>query len=212
MKSTFEAWQSGEPIYSRLPGYNGDYNRNETVKHLVKYWDDFLVFQKSQGDLLFEKNLNAETCDSEYLDFLGYFSFYNGRFWDRSWTDSAKRKLITGSNIVWNYFGTFESLGYVLNAFDIRHKLQNVGDFLVDISTVGEPLGDITWSYRIYLPPEYQGTEIEEKVKDLNYLFGVGYCESEIVFDEARFRIIEILTTDNNEILTTDDDEALELE
>ncbi|NJN88912.1 MAG: hypothetical protein HC878_00055 [Leptolyngbyaceae cyanobacterium SL_5_14] len=209
MTNPAQAWSEGKPVLARLPQR---YKSNNLTSWIVNYWDAFLVFQKYQVDALLEKNLNGKTCDSEYLDFLGYLSFYNARFWDSSWEDAAKRKLICGSDIVWNYFGTFTSLSYVLSAFDIKHKLQNVGDFIVDVSQVGDPLGDITWSYRIYLPTEYQGTETEEKVKKLNYLFGVGYCESEIIFDASRFVEVDILLLDDDRILLTDDNQTIELQ
>jgi len=212
MRNTKEAWQLQQPIYSRLPGYHGDYSRNDTVKHIVQYWDEFLVFQKTKVDDLLTKNLDPLLCDAEYLDFLAYLSFYNKRFWDKTWKESAKRKLINGSNLVWNFFGTFTSLGYVISCFDIKHQLQNVGDFIVGISQVGDPLGDITWSYRIYLPSIYQGTETEDLVHRLNYLFGVGYCESEVIFDDSRFIELQVITTDDNIGILTDNNEGVILD
>jgi Phage tail protein (Tail_P2_I) len=187
MLNTYEAWNTRKPAQSRLPGFSNKTKTDPLVAAIVSYWDNFLIYQKTQVDLLRDQNLNALECEPEYLDFLAPLHGFSGQFWDRNWPISAKRKLIDGAfKIIWKRQGSEDSIHYVLNCFDILNQVVTVNDFLVDISEVGDPIGDLAWRYNIYLPTQYENTPIEKQVQNLDYIFGVGYCEKFIIFDDTR--------------------------
>jgi Phage tail protein (Tail_P2_I) len=213
MKSPYEAWTVDQrPLFSRLPGVQGQYSRNSVVDSITKFWDEFLVFQKSQVDLLFTQNLNPLTCDSEYLDYLAYMSGFNDRYWERSYPDSAKRKLIDGAfKVIWRRFGTFQSLGYVIDCFDIKNRIQKTGDYTVGESLVGDVIGDLGFNYTIFLPTIYQGQAESRRVEQLNFLYGIGYADYSIIYDDSKFVEVDLLLTDDDRLVTTDDNTTIAL-
>lgn len=187
MLDTYSAWQTGKPIQSRLPGVYSQVNKDPIVSWLLDYWEDFLLFQKQQVDLLLTQNLDPLICDPEYLDFLAFLHGYTDQFWDRNWPISAKRLLIYwATREIFVLQGTLQSIHRVLLCFGIQNIVENVNDFIVDVSEVGEPIGDLAWRYKIYLPTVYQGTSVEQQVRNLDYIFGVGYCQKQIIFTDER--------------------------
>jgi Phage tail protein (Tail_P2_I) len=211
---TFLAWQNNRPVYDRLPGDRGAYQVNDPTNWITKYWDDFLVYQKTQVDLLLTQNLNPETCDEEFLDYLGFISGFTKDTWDRNWPPSAKRKLIKEAyTLIWLNPGSINSISFIISAFDIQNRVIKTGDFLIGISEVGDPIGDIYWDYTIFLPTRYQGTNTVKLVEKLNYLFGVCYCYSRIIFDDSKFVNAYILINEQETaFIATEDNKALELE
>ncbi|AFY49020.1 Phage tail protein (Tail_P2_I) [Nostoc sp. PCC 7524] len=177
------AWQTGRPIFSRLPEV---YQENAIANYLTAFWDELLVNNKARIDDL-PRQLNPLTCDANWLDFLAPLCGFTGEYWDRKWQDNFKRNLIASSyQRIWSNKGSRECLSTVLICFKIPHNIATMGDFILGQSKLGvDPLGSLAFKYIIYLRSSYQGTPEVKLVEKLNKLFGPCWCKSEVIFDDS---------------------------
>jgi hypothetical protein len=146
----YSRWYIDEnPVSGLLPGVNGGYSENDVTRWLTSPWDS--LYLKVRDDIdNFSQQLNPETCDEEYLDFLAGLCGFTGVYWDRNWDVGAKRKLLTRSqDLIWRYKGSSIVLSYVLNAFNIKHLLQQGESFIIGIDEVGDEIGVVAWDYKI---------------------------------------------------------------
>jgi hypothetical protein len=208
---TAEAWATGRPIFSRLPGANEGYTGNEVADWLTDYWDALLVSTKGTIDDLRDRQLNPTTCDPEYLDYLAPLCGFYGEYWDRNWAIEGKRALLAVAySEIWINKGTKEVLEFVLNSLGVRSLVEVTGDFRVGLSEVGDRLGTLPWDYTIWLPPAYKDQPQETLARRVNYLFGVLWCEWRIGFDPERFIDYEVLATEDLEAIASEADELLQ--
>jgi Phage tail protein (Tail_P2_I) len=210
--NTFEAWATGRPIYSRLPGMQGAYNENPVADWLTDFWDQILIESKAKVDLISAKQLNPLDCDAEWLDYLAQLFGFTGEYWDVSWDVAGKRLLLSnayqGVNI-WGNKGSAAVLTFVLAALGVQNKVVVSGDFLVNISEVGDPIGENPWDYTIYLPERLRGKSEAQLAEKMNRLYGPCWCESRVMFDDSEFFTTLFLVGDG-EILATEDDEVIQ--
>lgn len=215
--SITEAWASGRPIFSRLPGRNGAYSANPVADWLTGFFDDLLIQSKAKVDDIGDRQLNPLTCDADWLDFLAPLMGWDKKYWNPKWTEASKKTLLsntwTGQNI-WETKGTLNTLSFVLTAIGIRNEVTVDGDFIIGTNEVGDPIGTDPWSYTIYLPPEYEGRDEYRETLKIDSLFGPAWCEKTIVYDEERFRIIELMATEDGFAVATETgtDEIIALE
>jgi Phage tail protein (Tail_P2_I) len=208
---TSEAWATGRPIFSRLPGENEGYTGNAVADWLTDYWDALLLDTRATIIDLRDRQLDPLTCDPDYLDLLAPLCGFSGEYWDRNWSEEGKRALLAVAYTeIWINKGTKEVLEFVLNSLGVRALVEVSGDFRVDISEVGDRIGTLPWDYTIYLPPEYEDQPQETLTRRINYLFGVLWCEWRIAFDATRFIDYEILVSEDLEIITSEADEAIQ--
>ena len=95
--------------------------------------------------------------------------------------------------LIWPYKGTGRVLSYVLNAFDIRHILQEGSSFIIGEDEVGEALGFVAWNYTILLPDAYYKKEKETLARRLDLLFGPCWCSKSVEFSNQFFKVYEAL-------------------
>lgn len=87
-------WETGRPIYDRLPNDSGAWRGNETVDILTGFWDDLLMGHY--------QNLNNPTdwlgtpmeTNGYFLDWVGIGMCGYGQLWNRGWDDDVKRRVI----------------------------------------------------------------------------------------------------------------------
>lgn len=190
MSSTYEAWSSSRPVYQRLPGINGGYyseDGNNPADWLTQFVDVLLVETKAKIDDL-PRQLNPDTCDPEWLDFLAGLCGLTGEYWDTAWPESIQRSLIRSAfPTLWANKGSKQVIEYLLNLFGISHDIwlgsAAYADIaLADIATVGTP----QWRYVIRLPLLYLRDSPEFKLAEkLNRLYGPVFCDSRVCFKEA---------------------------
>ncbi|MBE9178660.1 hypothetical protein IQ268_08820 [Oculatella sp. LEGE 06141] len=189
MSSTYEAWQSGRPIYSRLPGVNEGYRKEEgepIADWLTVYFDELLIATKTTvGDL--PRQLNPATCDPAWLDFLRLLCGFTGEYWDKAWSDEVKRSLIANAFDgvdIWANKGSEVVLAYLLELFDIDHEVWLGASFLVGISELPGTLGSPEWVYYLLLPLKYLRESSEFKLAEkLNRLYSPAFCDSLVCYD-----------------------------
>ena len=202
------AWNSGKPIWERLPEC---YKENDVALWLTSYFDELLIDTKAKIDDL-PRQLNPLDCDEVWLDFLAPLCGFTGDYWDKTWKVRAKRLLIANSFLnIWPNKGSKQVLSLVLDCFSIQHLISSRGDFIVGSSKIGDNLGIAAWEYTIYLPTIYNNGANEQLAltDKLNKLYGPLWCSSEILFDDSVINSIQALTIANNTILETGDLSAL---
>jgi phage tail P2-like protein len=86
-----KAWQDSQPLTGNLPEV---YRSNPVSVWLSSYWDKFLMGLKTRIDEIATKQLNPNTCDAEWLDYLASLSGFTSDYWDTTWGESIKRSLI----------------------------------------------------------------------------------------------------------------------
>lgn len=181
MPTTYEAWSTERPIFSRLPEV---YQDNEVADWLTIYWDELLASLKYKIDDL-PRQLSPLTCDDKWLDFLAPLCGFTGDYWDRDWKSSSKRLLLTNSyKFIWSNKGTRTVLSFVLNALDIDHTIWEGSKFVLGVSQLDiDSLGTAAWEYKILLPNYYQYKGYEWKLAEkINKLFGPLWCGSEVIY------------------------------
>ncbi|UKO99354.1 phage tail protein [Nostoc sp. UHCC 0870] len=203
---TQEAWASNRPIYSRLPEI---YKENKVADCLTIHFDELLTETKAKVDDI-PRQLNPQTCDPIWLDFLAPLCGFTGEYWDRGWTTLAKRRLLTYSyQYIWSNKGSQDTLSLVLNCFSIRHVILSEGDFILGTSQVGDILGSTPWEYTIYLPTAYIGNYKVKLTEKLNRLFGPCWCKSQIKFEDKYFKDLTVIGMSEDTVLGTEDNNII---
>lgn len=203
---TYSAWQSSRPIFSRLPEI---YQDNLIADCLTAYFDELLVETKAKVDDL-PRQLNPQTCDTNWLDFLAPLCGFTGNYWDKAWSIKAKRRLLTYSyQYIWSNKGSQDTLDLVLNCFDIKHLILSEGDFILGTSQVGDTLGATPWEYTIYLPTAYVNNYKVRLTEKLNRLFGPCWCKSQIKFEDKYFRDLTVIGMSEDTVLGTEDNNII---
>jgi phage tail-like protein len=180
--NTKEAWQSGRPIFSRLPNI---YKENPLADNLVIYWEDVLVDAKNIVDDL-PRQLNPLLCDANWLDFLASLCGFTGDYWDKEWAEESKRVLLANSySFIWPNKGSRQALSFILNALFIEHKIYVEGAWVIGTSQLGiDQLGSSNWTYQILLPLKYNLEGVEFSLANkINRLYGPLWCKSEVIHD-----------------------------
>lgn len=191
------AWQSGRPIYDRLPGESELYKRDQSdpdynpttdvALWLTKFWDDLLIEQRGNVDNLYRDVFDPLTAKPENLDWLAQLAGYTGEYWDSSWTDTQKRQLIKRAyDYVWINKGTKQLLEWLIELFDLDAVIYSPGEFILGETPLGSPIGGEPFKYLInvdFRGAGYLRTSPEWKLLEkLNYLYGTAYSESKVVY------------------------------
>ncbi|MBD2452240.1 hypothetical protein H6G76_35105 [Nostoc sp. FACHB-152] len=210
MTTTYQAWQTGRPIFSRLPEV---YQENPVADWLTEYWDELLTQNKAKIDDL-PRNLDPTTCDENWLDFLAPLCGFTGEYWDKSWKTSSKRLLLANSyTLIWKNKGSREVLSFVLNALGIEHEIWTGSSFILGVSQVSiDKLGSGAWQYKVLLPSRYAQEGYEFKLaRKINRLFGPLWCKSEVRYrrDIIPEFFYNVAAVDTQTFLTSDTGELI---
>lgn len=201
--NTYEAWSSGRPILSRLPGINGGYSENAVAEWLTDYPDRILLETKFNAIDDIPRQLEPLNCDEDWLDYLAILYGFYGDYWDRNWKADSKRILLYRAyDFIWPNKGSKEVLSYVLSALEIRHLIVQANSFIIGIGQVGDPLGYNAWEYDIYLPSEYFDKPEEFLTRKINDLYGPCWCRSRVLFNDEFFNTYNILATEDGNLLS----------
>lgn len=178
-----KAWVDALPMTGNLPEV---YRENEVAQWLSTPWDKFLYGLKAKIDEIFLRQLDPETCDHEWLDYLAALSGFVGDYWDARWDEGIKRTLIKqGLGFLWVRRGTRGVLDFVLklflgNQFDIWTE----SEFRADVTPLDAELGEPEFRYFIRLPLTFlRGGEEFRLAERINRLYGAFYCDSEVIYD-----------------------------
>ncbi|WP_194026579.1 phage tail protein [Nodosilinea sp. LEGE 07298] len=199
----YERWyQQSRPAYGLTPGVNGGYSENSAADWLTRPVDDLFIELRDKVDDL-GRQLNPLTCDAIWLDYIAGFCGFTGPYWDKNWAVQAKRTLLSNCfSLIWPLKGTSRALSFVLNAFDIKHIIQEGTSFIIGVDEVGDELGVVAWDYTILLPNDYYKTEKETLARRLDSLFGPCWCTKKIIFSNEFFRTFEVLGFTANDQFT----------
>lgn len=182
------AWVTDQrPIYSRLPQISQRYkaeNPDNPTNWITLWFDELLVATKATIDDL-PRQLNALTCDPEWIDFVAYLSGFSGEYWDKSWNLATKRAIASRANWIWANKGTREVLEYLFNALNLSAAIWinsgfYVDESLLDIDTLSEP----QYQYFVTVPLSYDRDGAQFRLAEkINRLFGPIVCDSSVCYD-----------------------------
>lgn len=178
---TAEAWRSGRPIYSRLPGVNGQYQDElgGTIAEWLTAHSDLTLVQTKTKILDLPRQLNPNTCDESFLDFLAILNGFTGEYWDTKWTTTQKRSILTEANWIWENKGSKMVLEYLFNVFAIESTIWEAAGFYAGVTLLPATIGEPDFRYMVTLPLKYLRNSPEFKLAEkLNNLFGPVVCES----------------------------------
>ena|GEM_PF-2044415 len=197
-----ELWLDNRPIYNRLPGVNGGY-KTDVVAWLTAFWDEETI--KALLDVEdFDRQVDPDLCDEQYLDFLAGLFGWSGIYWNSSWPTPTKRTLLSRSfDKIWINKGSRETLTFIITAFGIPNLIIEGTSFIIGQSEVGDQLGDIAWEYVIYLPTRYFRSPTEILVRQLDKLFSPVWTDGTLIFDDQYFGTVDILATGEDTLTAT---------
>lgn len=187
MTHTATAWATGRPIYSRLPGINGAYTDNPVADWLTDHWDAVLLAAKAKVDDL-PRQLTPAACDVDWLDFLAPLCGFSGEYWDKSWSTTIKRSLLSNSyTLIWQNKGSRQVLTFLLTTLGVTHEIWLGSSFLVGVTELaagGALIGDPEWKYYILLPLAYLRESSEfRRAEQVNRLYGPAFADSVVAYD-----------------------------
>jgi hypothetical protein len=90
------------PVYNRLPGVEGAYNRegeDTAAKWLTSGTDDLLSGSKLSIDRFYRNTLNPDTCYPLNLDWLAQHFGFIGGLWNIEWPSDVKRKILKNAHV-----------------------------------------------------------------------------------------------------------------
>jgi hypothetical protein len=182
-------WNTGRPIYDRLPAESEAYQGNPVVEAITRPFDELLMSWR--GILLdFDKDfLNPDTAREDALDWLAQLCGFTDSYWDPGWTPAQKRELIRRSHsFIWPNKGSLILLEYLLGVFGIETEIYLTGQFLVGVTEVGGRLGGELLRYWIRLPVRYRNPGPEwALVERINRLYMPCAAESYVCY--SRFYV-----------------------
>ena len=206
-----EAWDSGRPVYSRLPSQlnAGVYLDREPAipDWLTAFWDALFVQTRATVDDI-PRQLNPLTCDAIWLDFLAPLFGWDAKYWDKTWSEAGKRALLSNSYSgvdIWRNKGTLDTAHFVLSAVGIRNILVVQGDFVIGENLIGDRIGSLPWEYSAIFPLSYRGGNKHRAALHLLSLFVPCYLIQNIAFSYELFIVDELLVTDSGEIIEASD-------
>lgn len=187
MTSPKVAWVDEQrPIYARLPKINQRYqaeNPENPTNWITRWFDELLVQTKTTLDDL-PRQLNALTCDEEWIDFVAYLGGFTGEYWDKSWPLGSKRLIASEANWIWSNKGTRQVLEYLFAALNLDVTIWAGEQFYPDVTPLPAFLGEPTYQYWAIVPITYLRTSPEYRLADrINRLFGAVVSDSRVVYD-----------------------------
>jgi hypothetical protein len=156
-------WDTGRPIHDRLPGENEGYRKDEEwdgfdevenppiARWLTAPWDELLMVWKDWLDAIPQNYLNPETALPISLDWLAQLWGFTGYYWDTGWDDAVKRALIKNSQWIWINMGTETLMNWILQLFELKATLYQLGDFRADISAAEDTIGNDGREFEIFV-------------------------------------------------------------
>jgi len=211
MSSILSAWQTGRPIYSRLPNRNGIYE-NDTSDWVTAFWDAKITELRTKIDDIKTRQINPLICDPEWLDYLSVIYGWNSKHWQKSWAVESKRLLLSRSlDFIWERKGNREVLVYVLESLNLKAKVIDVGDFIIGVNPVGDELGVNTWKVKIIMPTVYEFINELEAVKYIVLRFAPCWIEIFYIFDDSFFTVAELLEITDSVVLGDNPGNAIEI-
>lgn len=171
-------------IFDYLPYiYSTDANNKLIVTALTIAYTNKINEILSIIEVYQTKYLEPLTCEEEWLDKIAYWGGW-GDIWDGSWEVSAKRKLLSNTQKIWEERGSIVGLERVLEAFDINALISSSQGFLVGVSQLPSLLSSSPFDIVITLQNIYSEADTGFKIlKHLVKYFLPCWVEVSYVFD-----------------------------
>ena len=186
------SWENNAPIYGRLPGESEAYRKGEdnaeepVAQWLTTPWDALLCETRDKVNSFYQDFLNPLTAKPEHLDWLSGLCGYTSEYSLVEYPEAIKRQLIARAfDYVWINKGTKNLLEYlIIQSFQVDAEIYLLGNFIADVSVVGDTLGGEAFEYYIRLPLKYLRTSKTWQLTErLNRLYGPIYCHSQVLYD-----------------------------
>jgi phage tail P2-like protein len=175
------------PIYSRLPQISQRYKAENPANPgnwITQWFDELLVKTKASIDDL-PRQLNALTCDADWIDFVAYLSGFSGEYWDKAWSMATKRAIASKANWIWSNKGTQEVLEYIIAAVGLSAVIWLADDGTFDVDNLDEiSFGEPQYQYFIQVPFSYDRDGMSFRLAEkINRLYGPIVCDSAVCYD-----------------------------
>jgi hypothetical protein len=191
------SWETGKPIYNRLPGAEEGYRIDEeapghnpeecppVARWLTTPWDELLIELRGRIDGFPADALDPLTADEANLDWLAQFAGFTGRYWSASWPVAVKRQLIANAyELVWPMKGTKALIEWLIALFELNGDIYLQGAFRVEENVIGDLIGGGTFQYWVRTPLEYLRTSPQWRLlEQINQLYGPAAADSGVVYD-----------------------------
>lgn len=180
------SWNTGRPIFHRLPGENGAYTDNFVVDALTSPWDELLLDTKDKLDNYYSDYLDPDTALDANLPWLAQLCGFTGEYSLVSYPVTAQREFIKKSfSFIWPFKGSRPVLEFVLSLVS-GAKLYILGEFLADISKCDiDTLGaDTNLIYFVLMPLSYLRTSPNWTLaKKLLHLYAPAYTKGILCYE-----------------------------
>jgi hypothetical protein len=212
MSSVKESWDTGRPIYDRLPNRNGGYE-NDPTDWLTSFWDSLFVETKTRVDDIPDRQIDPLRCDEDWLDFLAVLFGWDSEHWQKDWSVSSKRKLLSRSlDFIWERKGSRDVLVYVLDSLEIKNRVMVRGDFIIGTNAVGDLLGANPYEFDVILPTAYKNSSQFPLVRYIVRRFAPCWLEAHYRFDDTPFRVSELIEVSAQLALEDGSGSAIEIQ
>ncbi len=142
-------------IFDYLPqAYQNDPEQKQIVEALTIVLSDKLTELKEKLYIYELSYLNPNTAQAEWLDSIAYWHGW-GDFWDSSWSDKIKRKLLTNSDFIWRNRGNRLILPFLFDIFELDARLEPETGFTLSSDLVPEFFTNEPFAYRITYNSNY---------------------------------------------------------
>jgi hypothetical protein len=191
------SWETGKPIYDRLPGAEEGYRIDEeapghnpeecppVARWLTTPWDELLIELRGKIDGFPADALDPMTADEANLDWLAQFAGFTGRYWNSSYPVAAKRQLIANAyEFIWPMKGTKALIEWMIALFELDAEVYSLGAFRCNQNVIGDRLGGGALNYWVRTPLGYLRTFPQWiLLEQINQLYGPAAAESSVVYD-----------------------------
>jgi hypothetical protein len=191
------SWETGKPIYDRLPGAEEGYRIDEeapghnpeecppVARWLTTPWDELLIELRGRIDGFPADALDPLTADEANLDWLAQFAGFTRRYWNANYPVAAKRQLIANAyEFLWPMKGTKAVIEWLIELFELDAEVYSLGAFRCNQNVIGDRLGGGALNYWVRTPLGYLRTFPQWiLLEQINQLYGPAAAESSVVYD-----------------------------
>lgn len=170
-------------ILETLPNcYRNKGEQQEIADAITRGVDEYLGILDGYLDNFEGDRLDPQTCLESWLDLLAQWAGW-GEYWDRGWTISQKRELLSNTDYIWGNRGNKEIMPYLFGVLGLNARLEPETGFILGVSPFPSPMGSDPFSYVLRLTNTYQpGTPEYLLVQRLAQIFLPCWVSLRIVY------------------------------
>jgi hypothetical protein len=184
------------------------YQNSGLAVALGTYFDERVDDVLARVDGFEDKLLDPQNADThEDLDYLALLYGLRNLYWNESWSIPSKRAMLD-FDVIKNR-GSARSLSHVLFHAGYPNIIELAGDFLVNISEVGDPIGIAPWTYELTLPERFAARMFE--IDLICYFWQPAWLKRITTYDDEPFTLANLWKLGDAAVYAYDDDNPLQI-